>query len=135
DKAVSDPPFSLAAPATSNLPVSFTSNTPDVCAVASSTVSLLSAGTCTITASQGGSLNYLPAPPVSQGFNVTGGSGSALHYLTAYDSGLKGDWNIEAWTPIDVNPNAPAPGRAGTAIEIRHDVNGWGGAGLANMAD
>lgn len=68
-------------------------------------------------------------------FFSTGTFGTPLHYLTAYDSGFHGDWQTEEWPAIEVNPNAPAPGRPGTAIEVRHDVNGWGGAGLANMAD
>lgn len=134
DKRAGDPPFDLNASASSGLPVSFTSDTPNVCAVAGITVSLLGAGTCTITASQDGDLNHLPAPKAGQSFNVAAG-GSSLHYVTAYNSGFQGDWRTEEWPAIEVNPNAPAPGRPGTAIEVRHDVNGWGGAGLANMTD
>jgi chitinase len=134
DKTMGAPPFALVANATSGLPVSFASNPPDVCTVAGVMVSLAKAGTCSITASQGGNLNYLSAPTISQAFNVTTTS-AGLHYVTAYDSGFQGDWRVEEWDPVDVNPSAPAPGRTGTAIEIRHDVNGWGGAGLANMLD
>ena len=134
DRTMGTPPFALVASATSGLPVSFTSITPDVCAVAGGTVSLLRTGSCSITASQEGNLNYLPAPKSGQPFNVTSSS-SGLHYLQAYDSGFQGDWRTEKWDPIDVNPSAPAPGRTGTAIEVRHDVNGWGAAGLANMLD
>jgi|GEM_PF-774987 len=134
DEAIGTPPFALAANATSGLPVSFTSSSPDVCTVAGVTVSLVKAGTCSITASQGGNLNYLPAPNVSKSFNVTAAT-SGLHYITAYQSGFQGDWRVEEWDPVYINPNATAPGRTGTAIEVQHDVNGWGGAGLANMLD
>ena len=64
---------------------------------------------------------------------------SALHYVAAYDSALQGDWNVTTWEDPDhaiaVNPNAPAPGRAGNAIEVQFSQNGWGAFGLANMAD
>ena len=66
DKDAGDPPFDLVASASSGLPVGFTSNTPDVCSVAGITVSLLQAGSCTITANQDGNLNYLPAPKTGQ---------------------------------------------------------------------
>jgi hypothetical protein len=62
---------------------------------------------------------------------------TTLHYLPAYDSGLQGHWLREAW---EANPNAlytdfsaAAPGRSGTAIEVRFGPdNGWNGFGLAN---
>ena len=134
DQTLGTPPFALIANASSGLPVTFTSNTPDVCAVAGVMVSLVKAGACSITASQAGDHNHGPAPEVLQTFNVTGTS-SGLRYIQAYDSGFLGDWRVEEWDPIDVNPNAPAPGRTGTSIEVLHDVNGWGAAGLANMRD
>jgi hypothetical protein len=42
------------------------------CSVSGSTVSLVSKGGCTITASQAGNNNYLPANNVSQSFNIAG---------------------------------------------------------------
>jgi chitinase len=134
DQPIGTPPFALIASATSGLPVTFASNSPDVCTVAGELVSLVKAGTCSVTSSQDGDSNYLPAPTSLQTFNVTPAS-SELRYVEAYDSGFQGDWRVEEWDPIDVNPNAPAPGRTGTAIEVRHDGNGWGAAGLANMRD
>ncbi len=62
--------FTVSATASSGLPVSFASTTPGVCTVAGSTVTLVAAGTCTITASQPGDSIYLPAPLVSQSFSV-----------------------------------------------------------------
>lgn len=57
-----------SATATSGLPVTFTSKTPDVCAsVNGSTVFTgLKAGTCTISASQAGDANYAAATTVTQ---------------------------------------------------------------------
>ena len=65
------PPFTIGATASSGLAVSFTSTTTGVCTVSATTVTILSGGTCTITASQAGNTNYLAAAPVSQSFSVT----------------------------------------------------------------
>jgi hypothetical protein len=51
----------VAATSSSGLAVTFSSATPAVCAVSGATVSGLSVGTCTITASQTGDLNYTAA--------------------------------------------------------------------------
>jgi hypothetical protein len=48
----------VSAAATSGLPVSFSSSTPDVCKVNGTTVSALSAGVCTLTANQPGNASY-----------------------------------------------------------------------------
>ncbi|HET8528919.1 MAG TPA: hypothetical protein VFL60_08410 [Gaiellaceae bacterium] len=64
-------PVSLSASASSGLAVSYASSTAGVCTVAGSSVTLLSAGTCTITASQPGDAQYAAAPDVSRSFVVT----------------------------------------------------------------
>jgi uncharacterized protein (TIGR03437 family) len=66
------PPFSISATASSGLPVSFVSMTPSACAISANTVSLVAAGTCTITASQVGNASFAAAPPVMQSFTVIG---------------------------------------------------------------
>ena len=60
--------FGLIASATSGLPVTFVSNTTNVCTVSGSTVTLQIFGVCSITASQTGNGNYAPATPVTQTF-------------------------------------------------------------------
>ena len=67
------PPPTPAATASSGLPVSYASNSPGVCTIAGSTISFVSAGTCSITASQAGNATYAPATPVTRTFNVTKG--------------------------------------------------------------
>lgn len=58
--------FNLAATGgASGNPVVFASITPSVCTVAGSVASIVAAGTCTISALQGGNANYLAASPVS----------------------------------------------------------------------
>jgi hypothetical protein len=63
-------PFALSATASSGLPVSFSSNSPNVCTVSGSTVTVLALGTCSVTASQAGNSSYAAAPSVTQAFAV-----------------------------------------------------------------
>jgi uncharacterized repeat protein (TIGR03803 family) len=63
-------PFTVSATATSGLPVSFASLTPGVCMVSGNTVTLASAGTCIIEASQPGNTTYAAAQPVDRSFQV-----------------------------------------------------------------
>jgi hypothetical protein len=67
---------SLTASATSTLAVSFTSTTQSVCTVSGNTVSLLTTGPCSITASQAGNTVFAAAAPVSNSFAVTTASQS-----------------------------------------------------------
>lgn len=62
--------FAVSASASSGLPVTFTSTTLAVCTVVGDEVFILSAGTCTIVASQDGNKNYDPAPPVTQSIGI-----------------------------------------------------------------
>jgi hypothetical protein len=68
--AIESSPVTLAATASSGLPVSFASTTPSVCTVSGSAANLLAIGTCTITASQAGNATYNAATPVTQSFSV-----------------------------------------------------------------
>jgi uncharacterized protein len=63
--------FTLAATATSGLPVIYASTTPAVCTVAGAAVTLVSAGSCSLTASQPGNGLWAPATAVTQIFAVT----------------------------------------------------------------
>jgi len=68
DKTFGDPDFPVNATASSGLPVSFSAA--GTCTVVGNTVHLTSAGSCTITASQGGNANYFPASDVAQSFTI-----------------------------------------------------------------
>ena len=63
-------PFGVSATSSSGLPVSFSSNTPSVCAVSASTVTLLSLGQCGIEAIQLGNGVFAPAGSIAQTFQV-----------------------------------------------------------------
>jgi hypothetical protein len=71
-------PFSIAgeATATSGLPITYTSTTLSKCTVSGSTVTVVGAGTCTITASQPGGTDssgtlWASAPSVSSSFTIS----------------------------------------------------------------
>jgi hypothetical protein len=80
-KQLGDLPFALSASASSGLAVSFTSNTPGVCTVSGNTVTLIGAGTCSITATQDGNAMINPASPVTQSFSVSTQGGGQWVYL------------------------------------------------------
>jgi len=71
NRILGDPAFTVTATASSALSVSFSSRTLPVCTLSGSTVTLVSAGTCTVRASQGGNGNYLAAPDVDRSFTVS----------------------------------------------------------------
>jgi hypothetical protein len=78
---VGGPAYTVAATASSGLAVSFSSPTPEVCSVAGSTVSFVSAGECTIDANQSGDADYEAAPEAQQSFTV--GKGRQLIDFTS----------------------------------------------------
>jgi hypothetical protein len=63
--------FNVSVTASSGLPVTFVSTTPTVCTVSGSTVNPVSAGTCTLQATQSGNTTFAAATPVSASFTVT----------------------------------------------------------------
>jgi uncharacterized repeat protein (TIGR01451 family) len=62
--------LNLVATASSELPVSFTSATTDICTVSGAVATLSNTGVCIIWASQPGSATYAAAQPVLRGFTV-----------------------------------------------------------------
>jgi len=107
-------PFPIAAQSTARLPVTFTSTTPAVCRIADDLVTLASAGTCSITASQPGNAGFSAAPPVTHSFSVT----------LAKPSG--------SFAPATGNPFAVfASGTGPTAVAVG-DFNGDGIPDLAS---
>jgi len=62
----------VSATATSGLPVSYTSSTPAICTISGSTVTGVTAGTCTIAANQAGNGSFNAAPQATQSFSVGG---------------------------------------------------------------
>jgi hypothetical protein len=75
-------PLTLAATASSRLPVTFTATPLDVCSVSENVALFSYIGTCTITASQSGNDSYQAAPSVSRSFTVIGASSLQFVPLT-----------------------------------------------------
>ncbi|MFO1501044.1 MAG: glycoside hydrolase family 44 protein [Verrucomicrobiota bacterium] len=72
---------------------------------------------------------------VVMGFAPFAAGAGTLNYQAAYDSGLKGDWTLNLWQNIEgdlvVQTNGAAPGRAGSALDVRFNApGGYGAFGL-----
>jgi subtilisin family serine protease len=70
DRTLGDSPVAVSAMATSGLTVVFAVGPADPCAIGNGTIALVAVGTCTVTASQGGDANYLPATSVVRSFRI-----------------------------------------------------------------
>ena len=81
NQAFGTAPFTVSATASSGLAVDFASTSLSVCTVSGATVILMSAGVCTIQATQPGNPTYAPAPPVNQHFTVTKGNQTATQTI------------------------------------------------------
>lgn len=86
-KTYGDAPFTVAASASSGLPVTFGSTTPTVCTVAGSSVTILSGGKCRIAANQGGNNNYKAVTQVTRAFTVTK-AGQTINFVAPADQNL-----------------------------------------------
>src|SRR5262249_33710373 len=93
-------PIALSATATSGLVITFSTSTPGVCTVSGTSLTMVTAGTCTIAADQAGNANYTAAPTITRTFTITATapgapsitstqafSGAALVYFSATSTG------------------------------------------------
>jgi hypothetical protein len=95
------------------LTVTFTSNTPTICTVGSSTIdgsgtshaslTVLKPGTCSITATQNGDANYFPAVPVTRTFLVS-------RLLVTNLQAMEGDLKLAPGTILKVGYDFTIPG-------------------------
>ena len=108
-KTYGDEPFALSAAASSNLPVTFSSLTGEVCTVSGSTVTIVKAGTCSIRATQAGDGDNLAAASADQSFTV-----AKADAAVALD-GLTVKYTAGAQTPtVTTDP-------AGKAVTVTYD--------------
>jgi hypothetical protein len=132
-------PFTITATASSGLAVSFASTTASVCTVSGSTVTIITVGTCSITASQAGNANYVAATPVTQSFTInlatsftlsstaanfssSGGNGSAAVMVVPGNS--TAPWGVvsnSSWIAITNPANGCATGNG--AIDYSVSTN------------
>lgn len=106
---VSQKTVTLAATASSGLAVTYTSSTGGVCSVSGGIVTLLTPGTCTIIADQGGSTAYEAATPVTRSFTV--GPPTATPTPTP--------------TPTPAPDPAPAPGQVVATAGVAQITASW----------
>jgi uncharacterized repeat protein (TIGR02543 family) len=127
-------PVTLSATASSGLAVSYVSNSPSVCTVSGSTVTIVGPGTCSITASQPGDGTYEPASDVTRTFQISSGGGGGappppsapvVTYSVTYSS------NGSTGGSAPVDPGAYAAGATvtvlgrGTLVRDGYAFVGW----------
>ncbi len=88
DAVINGPTYTATATASSGLAVTFGSATPLVCTVSGNAVSMVGAGSCTVTADQTGNANYLAASQVTQSFTVTNPAQAIIFTSTAPTSAV-----------------------------------------------
>jgi large repetitive protein len=114
----------INASASSNLPVTFSTSTPSVCSLSNinqfgvlttATVNILSVGTCTISADQSGSLNFIAAPTVTRSFAVNAPPPTS-NITQSISSSVAGSQYVISWTStnaascnVDVSRNGETP--------------------------
>lgn len=121
-------PFASNATASSGLTVSLVSNTAAVCTVSGLNITMVSAGSCSITASQPGNASFGAAPPVNQVFTinavapgaptVSAAAGNLQGTLTITPPANTGGSPITGYTAT-CNPNAGTDANAGTTVLTR----------------
>ena len=98
-------PIALTGTATSGLAVAYTSTTLGVCTISGASAAFLSAGTCTIVASQPGDANFnAAAPNVTQTFTVTASAPGAPTIGLAQPANLQA---FIGFTPPTVTGGSP----------------------------
>jgi len=114
DRPFSTVPFFLSATATSGLTPTFGSDTPGICTVSGTAVTMLSSGTCTVRASQIGDATYEPAPPLARSFDIT----RAAQTITF----LQPDPRTYGDTPVTLSSATTAVGLTPTLASTDGDV-------------
>ena len=117
----------LAATSDSGLTVTYESNTPEVCTISGGVVTIVGAGTCSITAYQPGDTSTYPATPVTVTFSVTS-------YTVTYNlNGASGTAPTDLSSPYakgqNVTVTATEPTRSG------YSFAGWNTQADGNGTD
>lgn len=126
-KTYGEQPLSVGASGTSQLPVRFATSTADVCTVFGTTVTLVGAGTCSVTAVQAGNANWNAAENVTRSFAVaraalTVTAPSATRFLGAgnptltpsYSGFVNGDTASSLTSPATCSTTATVASPVGT---------------------
>ncbi len=117
-KLLGDPDFAVSATATSALTVSFSAS--GSCIVTGSTVHLIGAGNCTITAVQAGDSNYTAAPSVPQSFAIAKGNQAITFGALANEVFGNPDFAVAASASSSLAVNFSASGACSVAGSSVH---------------
>ena len=93
----------LTAGSTSGLTVAFASNSPSVCTVSGTNLTLVTTGVCSITASQAGNADYNAATDVTRAFSV-----NAANQTITFNTQSPSSRSFLAGSTFSVNPLATA---------------------------
>jgi mono/diheme cytochrome c family protein len=93
----------LTASSTSGLTVAFASNSPTVCTVSGTNLTLVTTGVCSITASQAGNADYTGATDVTRAFSV-----NAANQTITFNTQSPSSRSFLAGSTFSINPQASA---------------------------
>lgn len=129
NKTYGDAPFALEATADSGLTVSYSTAPTSICTERGGKLTMVSAGDCTVIASQSGNDTYVAASNVEQTFtiakksitatvvNTNRGYGAANpSYTTSYNGLVNGDTAANIVTPPTVSTTADATSKPGDYV-------------------
>jgi hypothetical protein len=119
DKTYGDPDFTVYASASSGSDVRFAAR--GNCTLSGTTVHLTGAGSCTVTASEPGSVNYEPAPDVSQTFAIAKAEQSILFGQLAHKPYGAPDFRVRATASSGLPVSFAANGKCtvrGTRVHL-----------------
>jgi uncharacterized repeat protein (TIGR03803 family) len=131
-RIVGDAPFSLSASATSGLTVTFTSGDPTVASISGTTVTILKAGTVTVTASQGGDPTYAAAPDVQQSLTIGKGNQTISFGPLATVANIDPPFTLSATSSVGL-PITFSSSNTGLATVSGNTVTLVGGAGSVTI--
>ena len=119
--AYGDSPLVLSALASSGLAVSYTSSNTAVATVADNVMTIVGAGTTTITASQAGNSSYAPAAPAMQDLTV---NPKALIITATGPAKVYGTGLTEMTSTTNFTTSAMAPGEGISSVHLLPDEAG-----------
>jgi hypothetical protein len=134
-KTYGDPDFTVNATGSSGLPVSFSVGTTDQCTVSGNTVTIIGAGSCTVTASQPGNASYTPATGVSQSFTITQASATIILDQNSLSPAYDGNPHLATATtsPAGLGYSVSYTDAGGTAVT--HPTNAGSYSVTATITD
>ena len=125
---VGGPDYDPQATASSGLPVTYRSSNSSVAEVINGKIQIVSGGTATITAVQGGDGAYAAAPEVSQPLTVNATGFGPLSLNSTFESGTQGWRTVVTRAPATISIAAvPRMGYTGNALEATITPNATSG--------